>query len=197
MDIQPVFNHYMAITYMCAYLSKTEDECSRAMNQAAKKAYENNLDIYQQMRSVANAYSLNREVSVQEAVYLIMLELWLRKVFSGVQYANNNLPEKRYRMCLSEDEIKALPDDSTDIFKQNMIDRYVDRSNSLFANGKYAILDSFCFAEFLRYYCLAPKGIENDCQPEKLDDQVTEVIHADSGYPKLISLMSSPDKLKC
>ena len=39
MDIQPVFNHYKAITYMCAYLSETEDECFLAMNQAAKEAF--------------------------------------------------------------------------------------------------------------------------------------------------------------
>ena len=27
-EIQPVFNHYKAVTYMCAYLSKYENECS-------------------------------------------------------------------------------------------------------------------------------------------------------------------------
>ena len=25
-DIQPVFNHYKAVTYMCLYFSKTKDE---------------------------------------------------------------------------------------------------------------------------------------------------------------------------
>ena len=27
MDIQPVFNEYKTMTYMCQYLSKTEDRC--------------------------------------------------------------------------------------------------------------------------------------------------------------------------
>ena len=36
-DIQPVFNHYKAVTYMCAYFSKAEDETSEAMKQAARK----------------------------------------------------------------------------------------------------------------------------------------------------------------
>ena len=31
MDIQPVFNHYEAVAYICAYLSKSENECSAAM----------------------------------------------------------------------------------------------------------------------------------------------------------------------
>ena len=35
-DIQPVINHYKAITYMWAYLSKTEDNSSHAMTQAVK-----------------------------------------------------------------------------------------------------------------------------------------------------------------
>ena len=36
MDIQPVFNHYKAVAYMCAYLSKSESECSVAMKQAVQ-----------------------------------------------------------------------------------------------------------------------------------------------------------------
>ena len=31
MDIQPVFNGHGTVTYMCRYLSKTEDQCSYAM----------------------------------------------------------------------------------------------------------------------------------------------------------------------
>ena len=31
-DIQPVINHYKAVSYMCAYLSKIKDECSNAMS---------------------------------------------------------------------------------------------------------------------------------------------------------------------
>ena len=41
-DIQPVFNHYKAVTYMCAYFSKFEDETSEAMKQAAKEAFKSN-----------------------------------------------------------------------------------------------------------------------------------------------------------
>ena len=50
------------------------------------------------MRSVARAYATKRECSVQEAVYILMPELWLRRTFSGVIFANSNLPENRFRM---------------------------------------------------------------------------------------------------
>ena len=46
-DIQPGFNHYKAVSYMCAYLSKSENECSQAMSQALKEAFEDKLDNYQ------------------------------------------------------------------------------------------------------------------------------------------------------
>ena len=36
MDIQPVFNEFKAVTYMCQYLFKTENQCSQAMKQGAK-----------------------------------------------------------------------------------------------------------------------------------------------------------------
>ena len=196
-DIQPVLNHYKAITYMCAYLSKTEDECSQAMHHAIKEAHENDLDKCHEMRSIAHAYATKQECSVQEAVYNIMPELWLRKVFPGVLFANNNVPEERYRMCLTEDEIRDLPEESIEMFKRNMIGRYIDRPSQTFANGKFRILDSFFYAEFLRNYYIAPKPVENYCQPEELIDQVIERNHSPSPYPKVIPLMSSKEKLKC
>ena len=56
MDIQPVFNQYKAVAYMCAYLSKSEEECSLAMIQAVRNAFEKELDNREQMKSVANVY---------------------------------------------------------------------------------------------------------------------------------------------
>ena len=35
-DIHPGINHYMAVTYMCDYFSKAEDETLESMKQALK-----------------------------------------------------------------------------------------------------------------------------------------------------------------
>ena len=80
MDIQPVFNHYKA--YMCAYLSKSESECSVAKKKAVQDALEKELDNYEQMKSVFNAYLNKRECSTQECVYHILPGHWLRKNIS-------------------------------------------------------------------------------------------------------------------
>ena len=103
------------------------------------------------MKLIARAYSLKRECSVQEAVYHIMPELWLRKVFLAVLFANTNLPENSYRVCVREKEIKQLPESSTDIFKTNMLDRYKDSPSSKFGAGQYSVVNEICFAEFLRF----------------------------------------------
>ena len=93
LDIQPLFNHYKAVTYMCAYLSKCEYKCSQAMSQAVKKAFEHNLEI----KSVAHTY-----VTMWHSRVCISYFSWcLGKTFPRVIFVNSNLPEKRYRMCLN------------------------------------------------------------------------------------------------
>ena len=107
-----------------------------------KEIIEKNLDNYQQMKTIARAYATKRECSVQEAVCHAMPELWLRKAFPvviyansnipelwlrkafpGVIYANSNIPERRVKMMLTGKEIIELPDDSK-VYKRNMLDRY-------------------------------------------------------------------------
>ena len=95
-----------------------------------------------------------------------------KKTFPGVIFANSNKPEKGFRLCLAEQEISELPEDSKKIFKQNMVDRYIDWPNLTSSSSKFPVLDAFGFAELLRYYYLPfnPKYKEIDYQPEELDD---------------------------
>ena len=127
------------------------------MKQAAKEAASYGKDKLEVMKSIARAYATKRECSVQEAVYHIMPELWLRKTFPGVIFANSNLPENRYSMFRSEEEIKEPPDYSTDIYKRKMLDRYMDRPNSSFRNGKHTMVEKLCYAEFLSHYYITTK----------------------------------------
>ena len=99
--IQLVYDYYKAITYTCAHLSKTEDEYSYSMEQTAQEERENNGERYIKVKSIVKAYTTRREVSVQEAVYLVLSELWLRLAFLDVIFVNSNIPEKRFCICLS------------------------------------------------------------------------------------------------
>ena len=44
-------------------------------------------------------------------------------------------------MCKSVEEIKGLHRGSTDIYKQDMEGRYIDRPNSHYKNGIYGTVD--------------------------------------------------------
>ena len=61
-DIEPVFDHYKAMVYMSAYLSKSENGSSQAMKHGVQDAMENKFPIYDQIRSIAHTYS--KECSV-------------------------------------------------------------------------------------------------------------------------------------
>ena len=66
------------------------------MKQAAKEAFENNMHHHHDtLKTIAKAYLSNRECSVQEAVYLILTEFKLQRIFPAVHFVNTNLPEER------------------------------------------------------------------------------------------------------
>ena len=128
-----------------------------------------------------------------------MPELWLRKIFPKVIFLNRNLPDKRYKIFKKRNEIDLLPDDSTDLFQRNMLDRYIDRPSKSFQNGAYKV-NQLCFAEFSSYCYLVKKRVansENDCQPVLLDDTIMESNHAETHFPKVILLMIFKEKLHC
>ena len=103
------------------------------------------------------------------------------------------MPEKRYKVCKFKDELSQLPEDSTDVFKKNNLDRYTERPDKNFKGGKLSVLDEICYAEFLPFYVIETKPREdNDSQPEVLVDDNIEV---PLSYPKIIPLMKSKDKM--
>lgn len=71
-----MFDYVKAVTDMCSYLSKPEDECSQVMKQ---ESLEKGAGYYEWMKLVAHAYASKHECLLQEAIYQVMAELWLRK----------------------------------------------------------------------------------------------------------------------
>ena len=59
-------------------------------------------------------------------------------------------------------------------------------------------MNSLCYTEFFRYYYVSTISNKNDWQPVPLTDDMLETnIGVISYYLSVISLMSSPEKLKC
>ena len=192
-DLQPVFNHYKCITNVCSYFSKDETECSEAIMKAAKEAKTNNLDVRRSLRKVGAAFLSCREVSAQESVYSCMPELWLRKTFPGVVFVNTGLPQERLQVAKCQEELEALHDESTDIFKSNIIERYSDRPD---------IPDNICLAQFAAYYYKDYKANPdetNDVQPVVLSDDIIKFCHpenCDLMLPPKIKLKNGNEVMK-
>lgn len=127
-DIQPVFSYYKAVSYTSSFFFKCESESFQAMKKAAEKSKD--LSFGDRMKKLAIAFLSHRKCkcSLQEAVYArIMAE----KDLSGCYF----LPDKRYRVCKSQIELSELPADSTEVFKRNNLDRYLDRADATFKSG--------------------------------------------------------------
>lgn len=164
-DLQPVFNYYKASSYLCSYFSKNESETSQALIHAAKEIKEKELNVRQSMFKYACAYATSRSMSLQ-AVTFCLPDLWLRKCFPKTIFINTYLPDQRIRLVKLCKELNELDPESNDVFKRNSIDRYKDRPDAQFRNGKYAVIDKLCLAMFVAYYNPEPQpNITDDFQP--------------------------------
>ena len=66
-------------------------------------------------------------------------------------------------MILFKRKLSLLPEDSTDIYKRNMVSRYIIIPSE-------EVFNTLCCAFFIKKYQLLPKKVENDSQPNELSD---------------------------
>ena len=100
-----------------------------------------------------------------------MPELWLRKIFPKTAFVSTDFPEKRVHVAKTQEELNELDDESTDIFKSDIIQRYSIRPTSI------PIVENLCRAEFAAYYYKDYKmdcSETNDSQPDVLTDSLIE-----------------------
>ena len=109
-----------------------------------------------------------------------MPELWLRKFSPGISFINTNLPNNRIRMIKSKEELVLLPENSTDIFKKSIIDRYMDRLTC----GKSASLKTVCLAQFASLYYKKTSS-DNDYQPSFLEESIEKKMVVTQHFQKI------------
>ena len=89
---------------------------------------------------------------------------------------------------LSKKEILELPEDSTDIYKRNMVSRYLIKPHD-------ETFEHLCYALFIKRYQLKTKPTENDSQPEELIDKLIETNHPISSSCHEVLVLCSGEKL--
>jgi hypothetical protein len=125
-----------------------------------------------------------------------MPELWLRKIFPGTVFVNTNLPEKRVCVTKTKNELDEL-DDSTDIYKSNIIERYSLRPKAIPAVHK------LCLAQFAAFYYMDYRtdyAETKDSQPDVLNDNLLESHNLtedrEQCLPPKIKLMNKNEYMK-
>ena len=116
------------------------------------------------MKKIAYSFISSHQLSVQEAVYNALPELWHRKCSPEISFINTDLPNNRIRMIKPKEELELLPDNSTDIFKKSIIDRYMDRPTCT----KFASLKNVSLAQFASLYYKKTSS-EKDYRPNILE----------------------------
>ena len=76
---------------------------------------------------------------MQKAVYYILTELKLKRIFLALYCVNTNPPEEGVKVLLSEKGLSKLPDVGPNIFKKSNIDRCMERPSATFCSEKYTV----------------------------------------------------------
>ena len=89
-------------------------------------------------------------------------------------------------MIKSKLEIELLPDNSTNIFKKSITDRYMDRPIC----GNSASLKTVCLAQFASLYCKKTSS-DNDYQPNILEENIEKENDCNTALRKKIVVKKS------
>lgn len=79
--------------------------------------------------------------------FQILPRKWLSKPFLAVVFANSNLLEQKFCAFFSEEDLLEVLNQSVNVFKSNMFDRYIDFPDKHYASSEYSNLETFFYAQ--------------------------------------------------
>ena len=187
MDLQFITNTYSCVAYITSYMLKSEG----AMSEVLEKVVQDNAGDPQKtlMKKVGQAFLNNREVSAQECA-IRSLGLPLKRCSRPVEFINTSSFQKRIRMLKPASCLQAMEDDDTNIFYNNITDRYQNRPECL---------EYFCLAEFVATYRIFYSKCNNDAADESVPDSIAAVrmqSEIDEDLPDKINLPGNLGTLK-
>ncbi|CAC5396351.1 unnamed protein product [Mytilus coruscus] len=109
------------------------------LDQAAKEARQENLDLNHQVRHTGNYFSNSVETSTQEATYLT-LQMPLTKPTRQIGFINTSPRDKRTFLLKQSSALEKLGPDSIEIESNNDIKRYSRRPKQL---------ENWCLADYV------------------------------------------------
>ncbi|XP_021964938.1 uncharacterized protein LOC110860191 [Folsomia candida] len=130
MDIQFILDPYACCKYCAAYVSKSNRGMSELLNQVIQELKGGNVSCQDRLIRFSRVFLNGSEVSAQEAAYSV-LSMPLSRCSRDSIYINTLLPEERVYITKSADELKKLPEDSTDVNVDGLLEHYCQRPREL------------------------------------------------------------------
>ena len=138
-DCQFCLDPYSVVSYIVNYINKGNRGLSLNLAAMSRQCEKEKLTIRETIKKLGNVFLNTSEICVQECVY-ILLGLPLTHQSVDVEIINTAKPECRVKVVKSKQEIAAIDDDSTDIFRNSKYDIYRNRPT---------YFDDWTFADYI------------------------------------------------
>ncbi|KAI4871520.1 hypothetical protein NFI96_008876 [Prochilodus magdalenae] len=176
MDIQFILNPYSCIMYMLSYITKAEHEMSEYLKQVVKEAGNDNDSELEDMKKIMQAYSKNREVSVQEAVTRVC-SLKLKSCSRNVVYIPTD--DNALKMSLPMKCLETKDPHSENVWMTGLPEKYKARPQT-------PEFESMCMADFASNYRLAYGRQKHGKNVLPLQDNMGFIQKRTKGKPAVI-----------
>lgn len=166
MDIQYVLDEYACATYLTNYVGKFNNGLSKMLlDLKIQLQSDQDMEFKQKLYKMANTFINGNIMSVQEAVHDILqlsVSEMSRKVISISSFSKN----ERCRILKNNMDLSGLPDECTDIYKENIFDYYAHRSTQL---------DNACLAEFATCYQQSTISKKESVPKRRLKERILRI----------------------
>ncbi|KAL6484152.1 hypothetical protein MHYP_G00061970 [Metynnis hypsauchen] len=176
MDIQFILNPYSCIMYMLSYITKAEHEMSEYLKQVVKEASNENDSELEDMKKIMQAYSKNREVSVQEAVTRVC-SLKLKSCSRSVVFIPTD--ENALKMSLPMKCLETKDPHSENVWMTGLPEKYKARPQT-------PEFESMCMADFASNYRLVYGRQKSGKNVLPLQDNMGFIQKRTKGKPAVI-----------
>ncbi|XP_055685430.1 uncharacterized protein LOC129791330 isoform X1 [Lutzomyia longipalpis] len=127
MDIQPVLEVNALVKYVADYVTKSDSGVTKILKDISTEIkVHKNYTLEERLRKYGNGFLNNKLVSAQEAAYYC-LSIPITKSSRGSIYINTRPINERTRILKPKKDLLNLPEDSTDIFAQDIVHKYEKR----------------------------------------------------------------------
>ncbi|KAK0158252.1 hypothetical protein PV328_009280 [Microctonus aethiopoides] len=145
MDIQYITDEYSCAAFVVEYVNKSNRGISNLQRELLDLLEKNpNLNLVEMTRHMGVNILNTIEMSSQEAAWFLLKEPMSESTLK-VEFIPTMWPQERHRIRKTEKELERLPDDDTNIWKENCFEKYENRP---------AELDDVSLIQFVAWYAV-------------------------------------------